>query len=115
MDLTSEGYYQEKLAKAKVAMKPIVKALHERRDANMQSIPMISLIREMQADRADSTRIKNILADGADYGCPEYFRQYQSYTKNDATTNDLWEATKRIINKHVDYQMSLGNDRSLRM
>lgn len=121
MDLTSEGYYEEKLAKAKSAMKPVVKALHEHRNAENQTIPMISLIREMQGEGAESWRIKNVLSDGADYGCPDaWFQSYPDYTKKGTdgesyVTNELWESTHRIINKHVDYQLSLGKGRGMRM
>lgn len=113
MDFESAGYYCEKLQKAKFAMKPIVKALHEHREPNI--ISMISLIREMKLEGADSLRIKNILKDGADYSSNEYFRQYQYYALNDYSTNDLWEEVKGIINKLVDYQFSLGNGRGMRM
>lgn len=111
-----EGYYEKMLARAKSAISPIAEKIHEKKEwmAENQTIRLVSLIREMQADGIGSDQMKVILLDGAEMVCEKYRRQYPTYVKNDVLTDDLWEKTKSIINKNVDYQLSLGNGRGIR-
>lgn len=111
MDIKSQGYYEDKVNKAMTALRPIVNAIHEGRNPNDMTTPMVSLIREMIKDGAGADMIKSYLLDGAE-------RVGASHgdwiVADDTLSTASWETTKRIVNNAVDRQLAIANAQGIK-
>lgn len=108
MDIKTQGYYEDKVNKAKSALRPIVNAIREGRNPNDMTTPMVSLIRDMIKDGCEDWRIRNYLLEGAERVGAD---NGVWIVVDDTLSAASWETTKRIVNNAVDRQLAVTNGR----